>query len=160
MKKVIFITLVYFTVASCLMPPPPKYHSYNLIEDNTNNNTLSIKNPEFSTIYTGNRYLWSTLHLKLLTLNNTKLNINAIDFSSKAFEGDSLVVKFVPNGKTTTPNSPIDVKPNDTLNLVILFMNKNRRHGIKRKTFLNLKKTDTTTINIEINNQKYRLLYK
>jgi hypothetical protein len=160
MKKVITIVIISVLTVSCLMPPPPRFYNYSLIENNTNSNTLLLKNLELTTVYTGNRYLWSTLHIKLLTLNNTELNINAIDFNSKVFKSDSLDIKLIPNEKTITQNNPIEVEPNDTLNLVIFFMNKNRKNGVKRKAFLNLKKTDTTTINLEVNNQKYRLLYK
>lgn len=148
-------------MVSCLTTPPrPRFYNYKLIKKATNNNTFSLENPEFNVIYSGNRYYRSILHLKLLTLNNTELNIKDIGLNSNILKSDSLDINLIPNGKIIKTNTPITINKKDTLNLLIFFINKNRIKAPRKKAYLNLKERDTLSIDLEINNEKHHFFYQ
>jgi len=162
MKKSLFILLISCFFVSCLTTPPrPRFLSYNLMKKNsTTTSPLSVIEPNFSTIYSGNRYRRSVLHFKLLTLNNTRINFNDITLNSKLFTSDSVEINIIPNDNTVYPNIPITVSKNDTLNFLVYFFNKKRRKTLNTKAYLNLKKTDTVNIKLDINNEIYSLFFQ
>ncbi len=159
MKKVIIV--ISFIAVSCLMPPPPKYYNYNLIKEEVNNTKFSILDSDFSAVYTGNHYLKSVLHLKLLNVNYTnQLDIKSIALDSKLLKSDAIEIYLKPDRVPILPYTPLNIKDKDTINLLIYFLDKNRIKTIKRKDYLNSKQTDTVTINLNINKETYQLFYK